>query len=403
MENQKVLKHLIQNNSISNLFKDNLERLSLYIHIPFCAKKCNYCDFYSESSINRKTLFIKALKKEIKLYTQKFPHLKDIPIYTIFIGGGTPSILTPDEWLEVANKIRENFNLSNLKEWSIECNPESFSDEKAKTWLRSGVNRLSLGVQSLSDEELKFSGRVHTKERVLEVLNSPILKEFDSISIDLIYGLPNQTVKSLEKTVNEILQFPIIKHISAYELTIAEGTPFYSDKEEFNFPDDDYITELSNSIKHLLKEDKFNLYEVSNYAKDGYKSLHNSAYWELTPYLGLGASAHSFDGNYRFSNSSILEKYIKDLDNSNFPIDTIEEITKEMLESEFIMLSLRTSNGINFDTFYKLFNKPFLSKEREESINKFIKLEMLEKFVNGVRVTDYGIDFVDGIVLEIDG
>ncbi len=383
-------------------FQNSLDKLSLYIHIPFCKSKCGYCDFYSKAKTEQIDLFLQALEIEIELHLLQSPQLADTRLETIFFGGGTPSVLSVEAWQKIALMLHQRFNFSQLKEFSIECNPESFTTQKAEAWLKSGVTRVSFGVQSLNPKELKASNRLHSRELVLELLNNPQLKDFQSISVDVIYGLPEQTEESLTETINRLLEFSIIKHISAYELTIAEGTPFEKREKELHLPSEEKIETLAEITFQLLKEHGFTRYEVSNYAQKGHESQHNKNYWNLTPYLSLGPSAHSFDGVYRFAKNSSLTQYCNILQKKELPISFSEKITKEMLLSEYLFLSLRTAQGVDLKKIKNIFHQPFLNKKRKKLIEQLQKRDILTHQNGSYHLTEKGLDFADGVATKLD-
>lgn len=209
--------------------------ISLYIHFPFCKKKCNYCDFYSVNYTEQMfDSFLASLCKEWEMAQTKY-FKSAVIVDTIFLGGGTPSIISNADWLKFNNLFLSKINKSKNCEVTLECNPESFDEDKVENWIFSGVNRLSIGVQSLIDQELEILGRVHNSNIVIELLENPMLKKFSSINIDLMFGIPDQTLVSLQQTLNKILSFDIIKHLSIYELTLSKGTPFLKHKKNFLF------------------------------------------------------------------------------------------------------------------------------------------------------------------------
>jgi len=375
------------------------EPLSLYIHVPFCAHKCGYCDFYSKSSVAGVESYISAFEKEISLYQSIYPHLINRKVNTIFVGGGTPSILSVSQWKRVTDLIHTSFDLSDCFEWTIEVNPESFTTKKAEAWLESGVNRISMGVQSLDPVVLKEAERIHTSETVRTVLSNPILEKFKNISCDCIYGLPSQTVESLKATLDELLSFPNITHISAYELTIAEATPFALLPSN-SFPEDELLADYEEVVLERLTGAGFKRYEVSNYAK-GSMCEHNNAYWKMRPYLGLGPSAHSFDGSHRFSNVASLTAYSDSLDTGKLPFDSFEELSLEMIQKEYLFLGLRTSAGISFDQFEELFEEPLERGWRGEQIKILIDNGILQKEKGHVFLTASGLNIADGVALKL--
>lgn len=344
--------------------------ISLYFHIPFCRKKCAYCDFFSVSDESEIKNYLDYLKMEI--ISRKTDEL----VETIFFGGGTPSVLSGELFCEIADFIKENFNLAENCEWTIECNPESFSSEKAKIWLACGVNRLSFGVQSLNDKELKICGRIHNRKQAIAVLQTPILNDFSSVNVDLIYGLPEQTEISFAETLKIICENPIIKHISLYELTLAENSKLIKISEE----EIEKITEFS---RVFLQENGFERYEVSNFAKCGFRCKHNINYWTGKKYLGFGAAAHSFDGETRSANSANLK----------YNLEFSEKLTSEQKRTEFLMLRLRFADGFSLSDFQEKFGNLGNEKYIEE-----LQKNGLMQIKNGIcKLTEKGLDFADGI------
>lgn len=381
------------------LFKGQ-ESFSIYLHVPFCKVKCRYCDFYSEKSNKGSAEYLEALEREVFLLLQQNPYLQLLPVSTIFIGGGTPSVLTNNEWQRVAAVLHQ-FNLDLLTEWTIECNPESFTDEKAELYLEAGVNRISFGIQSLNDKELQVIGRAHSAQRVHEVLGMGILDAFDAISGDLIYGLPSQSLQSLETTVRELTAYKNLKHISAYELTVAEGTPLAENLHRYVLPSDDELVIIHRRVKELLRDTGFIQYEVSNYAKRGFESKHNSAYWLRKPYLGLGPAAHSFDGRYRFSNGASLREYCKCLLRGELAHNGYESVTKIDALAEFLFLRLRMNAGFSEADFMEEFSEPFVNGVRERIIGELVTEGMLCVQKGSWACSEKGLDMVDAIALRL--
>jgi len=368
---------------------------SLYFHIPFCRKKCGYCDFYSIVNEKLTDKFIAALKKEIVL------RKTDAQVETIFFGGGTPSILSRKQLSEIAGFIRQNFNLSPDCEWTMEVNPESFTDKKAEVFLKNGINRISIGIQSLNDGELKTCGRIHDGKRAIQVLRSAVLQEFRSVSVDLIYGLPQQNEASFLQTLKAILQTHVVKHISLYELTINENTAFGKNHYDYNFPSAEIVEKIVKSLRIYLKENGFERYEVSNFAKEGHRCRHNENYWNCEKYLGLGPSAHSFDGeNKRSANIANMEKYCEKLNRNELATNFSETLSLEQKKTEFLMLRLRTSDGFILSEFSAKFGGDFLSENGKYVDNLIENAYMVIE--NGVcKLTDKGLDIADGIAARL--
>jgi len=369
--------------------------ISLYFHIPFCEKKCNYCDFYSVNADDEQIRnYIAMLKKEIAL------RKTNETVETIFFGGGTPSILKESEFSEIADFIKANFELSPNCEWTIEVNPESFTEEKAENWLKHGVNRLSLGVQSLIDAELGICGRPHTAEQATAILQSEILQKFASVSVDLIYGLPEQTVKTFASGMQSVIGYPAVNHISLYELTIAENTRFEFEREKYRFPAEEEIEKIVEYSRHFLKEFGYERYEVSNFSKEGKRCRHNEQYWNGSKYMGFGAGAHSFDGKNRFANYSDLHKYEQSLEDNILPIVFCEKLDSKRRRLEFLMLSLRTVNGFSVSGFRRKFKQDILL-QNENYVQNLVKDGYMIIDGDICKLTDKGLDIADGVAARL--
>lgn len=332
--------------------------MQLYIHLPFCKSKCAYCDFnsYVCHDDTRVLRYLTALNKEIALAGEQYDRAK---IDTVYFGGGTPSILSGEQFELFAENLLKSFDLSDVSEFTVECNPESITDEKLLTYKRFGVNRLSVGVQSLSDENLKSVGRLHTSSQALAALELAS-RRFDNLSCDFIVGLPFDSAKIVADEIKRVSKY--VKHVSVYELTLEEGTALFKRVADgkVKLPDDDEIRDLFEIAVDELDSLGFSRYEVSNFAKDGYYSRHNYGYWTREEYLGLGAGASSFvktaDGvnalemQTRYANVRSIDKYVSALENANAYADILKEqieyLSKKDERNEQIMLGLRTTKGV---------------------------------------------------------
>jgi oxygen-independent coproporphyrinogen-3 oxidase len=325
--------------------------LSLYIHLPFCAKKCRYCDFYSTKADDRLIeRYCAALPREIDLYCDH-PAVAGAQVQTVFFGGGTPSVLPAEDLAALCCLVRFRFSLAPDAEWTVECNPESFTREKAAVLLEHGVTRLTFGIQSLDDQELSLLGRMHSAERCVDVLGDTALSRFSSIGADIIYGLPGQTIETLDCTIGRLLEFPVISHISAYELTIAEGTPFGRHRSLLPMPGDETMAEMTQHLWSLLTDVGFEQYEVSNFAKQGHRCRHNNVYWDHKPYLGLGCAAHSYLHPKRWGNVRDVERYCSMVEDGIFPREFAETLDSHKLATEMVFLGLRRVDGLNEERF----------------------------------------------------
>lgn len=357
--------------------------LGVYIHIPFCEKKCNYCAFSSFSGREREIdKYISSLTKEISSFKDKNGLQK---IDTIYIGGGTPSILTPLQIERIFESLKSNFLIEENCEITIECNPNSLNKEKLESYKKEGVNRLSIGVQSLDDNDLKFIGRLHNSEKALASIRLAKECGFENISVDLLIGLKNSNVDNfisqLEVLINEDIQ-----HISTYMLQIEENTPLEKMVKENAdlLPSDDESVEIYNESAKFLQKRGFLRYEVSNFAKNGYESRHNLKYWSGENYIGFGLSAHSYMNGVRFANSNNFEDYY------SRKLSLKEVLTKEQLIEEHIMLGLRCKNGIDIK-FLKDLNYDI---EKNQYLNEFIERGILKRTENKIFINPeyYGIN-----------
>ena len=361
----------------------------LYVHIPFCVKKCDYCDFVSFSDCNEYfDEYIYALSAEMKTY-------KDTDIDTVFIGGGTPSILSTKQIEMLCYGISDNFNIDRNAEWTMEINPGTVSAEKIQAMLMGGVNRASVGVQSFNDCELKAVGRIHNSKTAYDTVNTLYNEGFRNISIDLMQSLPFQTEKSLRQTLDTALSLPIT-HISVYSLIIEENTPIKEkyDNGIYKTPDDDYDRDLYKLTGKLLAECGFNQYEISNYAKSGFESKHNLKYWNCDEYIGIGVAAHSYVGNVRYYNTSDLSEYLKGVTR----VDEVQ-LSRNDKMGEFMMLGLRKNEGVNTDEFYNRFGV-YPCDIWQTTLDKFTKLGLMAKDGGFYKLTDRGRDVSNSVMCE---
>ena len=341
-------------------------KLGLYIHIPFCRTKCLYCDFCSfvSRSEGARDEYVDAIVKEIEMRGTK-EYLVD----TIYFGGGTPSLLSVEQVGRILSCVKANFIVCDDAEITLECNPRTHRDDGQKYFsaLRGiGINRLSLGVQSAVDEELKLIGRQHTFGDAKRTFFDARESGFENVSLDLMLGIPSQTMESLEYSVNELVKLGA-EHISIYSLQLEEGTPLYKMREKYDIVDDDLSAEMYERVVYLMKNAGYEHYEISNFARVGKESRHNSKYWRLDEYLGLGLSAHSDFSGKRLENTKDMEKYLS----GKWVENEISISTKER-EFEFLMLGLRTSAVISKPEFFERFGVNF-----DEKYGK--KIENLEK------------------------
>lgn len=312
------------------------------MHLPYCERKCRYCDFYSQTQFSGLPVFLESLTKEINLKGQQ-PLFNSAQYDSVFIGGGTPSLLPPIDLQNLFDNLHKTFFIKNSAEITIECNPNSVSLEQLVQYKETGINRISFGVQSFDDSELQFLGRIHNANEAVKACELANKTDFDNISIDLIWGIPGQSPESWLKTLNTAIELGV-KHISAYCLIYEENTPMYQDWKSGKIlrMDEDAEAELYDILCKVMSDNGFEHYEISNFAKPGYKCLHNLMYWKGGDYLGFGPSAHSFVEGKRSWNYSDLNKYIELLKKDELPVEAEETLTDTQILNEMIMLGFRS-------------------------------------------------------------
>ncbi len=320
-------------------------KTGIYLHIPYCVKKCDYCDFYSISDVSKQSLYFEALKQEMKAYLGK-----NIPVDSVFIGGGTPSVADAREIFDLLDTVRKTFSLSSDTEITMELNPKTFDREKLSIYREAGVNRISMGLQSANNDELQKLGRIHTAEEFLASYELLWEMGFSNLNTDIMYGLPDSDLITLEKTLT-FLQKLNCRHISAYALTLSEDSKLY--QRGYTFPDDDGVYEQYQLVCKSLSG--YRHYEISNFVKrEEPPCRHNLKYWERSPYLGFGAAAHSFYDETRWSNPADISRYIQGVQQGTVPKDR-EKISQKEARQEALMLALRTDSGISYNSLPKGF------------------------------------------------
>lgn len=373
-----------------------MKSLELYIHIPFCVKKCAYCDFLSGPSDEKsRENYIELLCDEIKASKGR---VEAYEVSTIFFGGGTPSILRGDQIEKIMDEIRKAFELADDVEITVEMNPGTVTEEKLVAYKKAGINRLSIGLQSVHDEELRLLGRIHTFEEFLYSYELARKVGFKNINIDLISAIPGQTVESWEESLRTVIALKP-EHISAYSLIIEEGTPFYEkyggSAGENLLPTEDEEREIYWRTKKILKEAGYERYEISNYAKPGYECRHNVGYWERTPYLGFGIGAASLYEETRHANPSDLKVYSECL-SEKF---RAERLSVEEQMEEFMFLGLRMMKGISKEKFAAEFRVD-IEEVYGTQIEKLKSLELLEENGDRIYLTEKGIDVSNAVFVE---
>ncbi|EJT6163775.1 radical SAM family heme chaperone HemW [Clostridium perfringens] len=374
-----------------------MDKISLYIHIPFCAQKCLYCDFPSFARKDHlRKAYIEALNKEIISLREKHNNLE---INTIFIGGGTPSVLEADE-LECLLKEVAKLNMAKDIEYSMECNPGNLTEEKLEVMKKYGVNRISMGLQAKQDNLLKGLGRIHNYKTFKE--NFLLAKKvgFNNINVDLMFGLPNQRLNEWEETLREIISLEPA-HISAYSLIIEEGTAFYNlyENDKLKLPTEEEERKMYHLAKKILEENGFNQYEISNYAKEGKECRHNLAYWNMDNWIGVGSAAASYINGKRIKNISNVEEYINSINEKGEAVEEIINNSKNDNMEEFMFMGLRKINGIDENEFKKRFSMN-INDVYGEILNKYIDEGLLIRDSGRIFLSEKGIEISNVIMAD---
>jgi oxygen-independent coproporphyrinogen-3 oxidase len=370
----------------------------IYIHIPFCKKACHYCDFYFSTSLRNKGALVNSILSEID---QRVNYLSDKSIQTIYFGGGTPSLLSEKETFLILEKIYKLFRVSNDAEITMECNPDDLNTEKLKELKRQEITRLSVGLQSFNDEELIWMNRAHTAQESESSVKRAQDKGFENITIDLIYGSKFSNPTNWKSTLNKAISLNV-PHISSYNLTIEDKTKLGHDlkNKKENAIDEEKSSELFLEMIDRLEKNDFVHYEISNFAKEGFFSQHNSNYWRGVHYLGLGPSAHSFDGESRQWNVANNSLYIKKINEQHGHYFEREVLTEKERFNEYVLTSLRTIWGIELDYLKKNFRSEF-TEGFITQVSHFIKQETILKKDSTYTLTEKGKLLADKIASDL--
>ncbi len=366
----------------------------LYIHIPFCIKKCAYCDFASAAVADEvKAKYFDALMREICTY-------KGLNTDSIFIGGGTPSCVDARYIADLFECINKNVHIAKNAEITLEANPGTLTKEKLGIYKSVGINRISLGAQSMQDDELTVLGRIHTAHDTFDAVHMIQSVGFENYNLDLMLAIPHQSIESLDDTLKKAVSLTP-SHISAYSLIVEEGTPFYNLAQDgkLALPDEDTERNLCDYAYNFLESHGYNRYEISNFSKPGFESRHNLKYWQCLPYIGLGAAAHSFDGDRRFYNTADTSEYIR-LINDGKSAKIGEDILCENDKIiEYIIMVLRLSRGIIFEDFYEKFGFKFEEKYAK-TIQKHTKNGFFDMNNDRICFTNRGFSVSNAILAE---
>lgn len=379
------------------------KQIGLYIHIPFCKQKCNYCDFcsYAEKQ-DLISKYIKCLLQEIKEVGSNnrvdFENGKDdlFSVKTIYIGGGTPSLIESKYIVKIMEEIKSNFELDENAEITIEVNPGTVTLEKLEDYNKVGINRLSIGLQSTHEHLLKEIGRIHTYLDFLDTFRFAREAGFENINVDLMIGLPNQTLAEVKDSIEEIVSMEP-EHISVYSLILEEGTLLFKNVEEgLELPDEELEREMYWTVKQILETNGYNHYEISNFAKQGYESKHNLDCWNQKEYIGFGVAAHSYTNGIRYSNIENLEQYIKNYEEDKTEENLVfhEKQDMEAMQKEYMLLGLRKIDGVSIQEFKIKFvaNPVFLYHDKLE---KLVNEELVEIDGDQIKLTNKGLDLAN--------
>ncbi len=374
-----------------------MQTSGIYAHIPFCKAKCIYCDFYSVSGQDERIdNLVKALISEIEQYsvdTSKWT------FDTIFIGGGTPSLLNANQMERIITALNNKYELSNILEFTVEVNPGEASKEKLKDFYSLGINRLSMGVQSFKPELLQFLSRIHSAEDVFRTFQSARDASFENINCDLIYNIPGQSLKDWQNDLDKLTEMNP-EHISAYSLTVEQNTKLFElvQNNTIKMPVDELHQQYNDITYTILRNNNFQQYEISNYSKSNRECLHNLHYWKNDKYLGFGPSAHSYDGKKRWNNFNDLNKYISLIENNKSSVESFDNITEIKKINEIIGFGLRMVNGFDLSKIPTDLRKSFDKTLHHTQIKYH---QMIIKENNRIKLTQKGMNFADAIAVEL--
>ncbi len=378
--------------------KNSSKKLGLYIHVPFCEKKCDYCDFYSiVNKEDAENVFLEALLTEIRQYESK---LTDYEIDSVFIGGGTPSSIKAESIGIILEELKKRFDFSKECEITIEANPNSIDESKVEKYISYGINRMSLGIQSLDNNILAEIGRLHNSKEAINAIRIIKNSGMKNLNADVMFNIPNQTVQNVENTLKLLIDEGV-EHISFYSLKLEEGTLMNEryNNELFDMPDEDLERETYYSGRTLMKKHGYNQYEISNFSKSGFECKHNLKYWSGNEYIGLGPFSHSFFSNVRYSNISDLNKYSENINNTDKYRSINEILDDEAKKFERIILNLRLNRGLDISAFNKEFKTDFF-ENYENQINNLSNNGLIFLENGYIKLTERGMDISNSVFEE---
>lgn len=379
--------------------EEKMKELELYVHIPFCVKKCNYCDFLSAPASERTyDAYVSRLLAEIG--TAGLAYKAD-GVTSVFIGGGTPSVLSAAQMRQLLRLLKDSFPVLPYAEITVECNPGTLDAEKLQAYYEAGVNRLSIGLQSADEKELRMLGRIHTFEQFVQNYELARKTGFKNINVDIISAIPGQKINDYRQTLLKVTALKP-EHISAYALIIEEGTPFYEQMRRnlLQLPSEEVDRQMYQMTKDLLRQSGYERYEISNYARPGFECRHNTGYWLRKNYLGIGLGAASCIENVRFANIADLSGYLK-TDAADLPhvYAQREELSERAQMEEFMFLGLRLMRGVSAEDFQKQFSLT-MESVYGEVIQKQLNQKLIKQTKTGYCLTDYGIDISNYVMAE---
>ncbi len=371
--------------------------MNLYIHIPFCKTRCAYCDFYSSTDFTLKKRLIDAICTELSAEKK---YIKNEPVKTIYFGGGTPSLLTEDDFRQLFSTIEKEYDISACEEITLEANPDDLTTDYILMLRRLPFNRISIGVQSLVEDELRLINRRHSAAQAQTAVQACFEAGLTNINVDIIYGYSSQTINNFLFSVDNILNMNI-KHISAYHLTYEKGTVLWQklQRGEITPIDEELSLKMYQTLVEKLEEKGFRQYEISNFAQPGFESKHNSSYWNGSNYLGVGPSAHSFNGTTRKWNKSSISDYLQDIE-AGTPAYELETLSETDQYNDFIITSLRTVKGISLAVLEEKFGKYRLSYCLDNARN-YLQNNILVIENNYLRFTQKGFTVSDGVMADL--
>jgi oxygen-independent coproporphyrinogen-3 oxidase len=379
----------------------------IYIHIPFCSKACHYCNFHFSTSLKLKNDFLTALLKEIEITASAVPgseetagYLAGDTIETIYFGGGTPSLLSEQELSAILQQLGNHYSIAPGAEITLEANPDNISASNLRGWKSAGINRLSIGIQSFFDEDLLWMNRAHNSAQSINAIDLSKAEGFDNLTIDLIYGTPGLTDEKWKENV-QIAVGAGIAHLSCYALTVEPSTALHNLIRQKKVSDIDQEKQAAQFIMLMewMETAGYEHYEISNFAKPGARSRHNTSYWQGKRYLGLGPSAHSFNGSARRWNIANNALYIQSMNNNQLPIET-EALTATQQVNEYIMTALRTIEGLNLQVMEKRFGMN-ISESLQSSAKKYIESGKMQRLEERLQLTQEGKLYADGIASDL--